>query len=163
MLEIRKNIYRTKRQVIIVLKVLPDVVYRSCIMNDIDQALPNRDQQQCSLSLVVKSGTIKLSPVQGTKPAYRQCNIKENLNYKVQKLLDENIRHSSVIWVIIINIFILNPLHAKFFRGNINIYLHFVSFLHIDATQVVEILPQIRQEPYLFYIVSIMAADVLAT
>ena len=36
----------------------------------------------------------------------------------------------------------LNPLH-----GNINIYLHFVSFLHIGMTQVVEILPQIRQEP----------------
>ena len=30
----------------------------------------------------------------------------------------------------------VNPLHAKFFRGNINIYLHFVSFLHIDTTQV---------------------------
>ena len=41
----------------------------------------------------------------------------------------------------------LNPLHAKFFRGNLNIYLHFVSFLHIDTMQVVEILPQIRQEP----------------
>ena len=39
------------------------------------------------------------------------------------------------------------PLRAKFFRGNINIYLHFVSFLHIDTTQVVAILPQIRQEP----------------
>ena len=38
----------------------------------------------------------------------------------------------------------VNPLRAKFFRGNINIYLHFVSFLHIDTTQVVEILPQIR-------------------
>ena len=41
----------------------------------------------------------------------------------------------------------LNPLRAKFFRGNINIYLHFVSFLQIDVTQVFEILPQIRQEP----------------
>ena len=41
----------------------------------------------------------------------------------------------------------LNPLRAKFFKGNINIYLHFVSFLHIDTTQVVEILPQKRQEP----------------
>ena len=40
-----------------------------------------------------------------------------------------------------------NPLRAKFFRGNINIYLHFVSFLHIDTTQIVEILPQVRQEP----------------
>ena len=39
----------------------------------------------------------------------------------------------------------LNPLRAKFFWGNINIYLHFMSFLHIDMTQVGEILPQIRQ------------------
>ena len=29
----------------------------------------------------------------------------------------------------------INPLHAKFFRGNKNIYLHFMSFLHIDMTQ----------------------------
>ena len=42
---------------------------------------------------------------------------------------------------------LINPLCAEFFRGNINIYLHFVSFLHIDVAQVVEILPQIRQEP----------------
>ena len=41
----------------------------------------------------------------------------------------------------------INPLRAKFFRGNINIYLNFVSFLHLDTMQVVEILPQIRQEP----------------
>ena len=40
----------------------------------------------------------------------------------------------------------LNPLSAKFFRGNIKINLYFVSFLHIDTTQVIEILPQIRQE-----------------
>ena len=58
----------------------------------------------------------------------------------------------------------VNPLYATFFRGNINIYLYFVSFLHIDTMQVVEILPQIRQEPTgLFCIVNIMAADVLAT
>ena len=41
----------------------------------------------------------------------------------------------------------VNPSRAKFFRGNLNIYLHFVSFLHIDTTQVVETLPQLRQEP----------------
>ena len=41
----------------------------------------------------------------------------------------------------------LNPLRAKIFRGNINICLHFVSYIHIDTKQVVEILPQIRQEP----------------
>ena len=42
---------------------------------------------------------------------------------------------------------LLDPLRAKSFRGSVNIYLHFVSFLHIDVTQVVGILPQIRQEP----------------
>ena len=40
----------------------------------------------------------------------------------------------------------LNTLRAKFLRWNIKIYLHFVSFLHIDTMQVV-ILPQTRQEP----------------
>ena len=35
----------------------------------------------------------------------------------------------------------------SFSRGNKNIYLHFLSFLNIDMTQVVEILPQVRQGP----------------
>ena len=39
----------------------------------------------------------------------------------------------------------LNPLRAKFFRENINIY--FMSFLHINKTQVVEIPPWVRQGP----------------
>ena len=38
----------------------------------------------------------------------------------------------------------VNPLRDKFFRRNQNIYLHFMSFLHIDMTLVVEILPQVR-------------------
>ena len=54
----------------------------------------------------------------------------------------------SVIWQpFCLSLNVINPLRAKFFRGNINIYLHFVSLLHIDTTQVVEILPQIRQKP----------------
>ena len=40
-----------------------------------------------------------------------------------------------------------NTLRAKLFRRNINIYLHFVSFLHIDMTQVLKILPQVRNGP----------------
>ena len=44
-------------------------------------------------------------------------------------------------------IYRLNPLRAKFFRGNINIYLHFMSFLHTNKTQVVEIHPWVRQGP----------------
>ena len=42
----------------------------------------------------------------------------------------------------------LNPLRAAFFRGNINIYLHFVSLLHIDMTQVLKILPQGSSKTY---------------
>ena len=41
---------------------------------------------------------------------------------------------------------ILNPLCANFFRGNINIYLHF-SFIHIDMTQVLKIHPEVREGP----------------
>ena len=38
-----------------------------------------------------------------------------------------------------------------------------MSFLHIDMTQVIEILPQVKTRSYLIYIVNIMGADVLAT
>ena len=39
----------------------------------------------------------------------------------------------------------ISHLHAKFFWGNINIHLHFMSFLHIDLTQVLKTLPQVRE------------------
>ena len=39
-----------------------------------------------------------------------------------------------------------NPLHAKLFRENKTYTYIFVSFQHIDMIQVVEILPQVRQE-----------------
>ena len=35
----------------------------------------------------------------------------------------------------------INLLRAKCIRGSINIYLHYVWFLHIDMTQVVEMFP----------------------
>ena len=41
----------------------------------------------------------------------------------------------------------VNPLHAKFFRGNINIYLHFMLLLYIDMAQVLKIRRQVRPEP----------------
>ena len=40
-----------------------------------------------------------------------------------------------------------NPLRATFLRENINIYLYFMSFLHTNKTQVVEISPRVRQGP----------------
>ena len=55
------------------------------------------------------------------------------------KVRDADLTDVKLMWI--------NPLHANFFRGNTNIYSHFISFLHMDMTQVVEILPQVRQEP----------------
>ena len=40
-----------------------------------------------------------------------------------------------------------NPLRAKFFRGNLNIYLHFMSLLQINMTQVLKIISQVRPGP----------------
>ena len=69
----------------------------------------NRNRQQYSHSLVVKTGTINMYPVQGTKPAYRLWGIKENQNIKsklVQKLNDENIWHVNITKRIIFQFFI---------------------------------------------------------
>ena len=41
---------------------------------------------------------------------------------------------------------IFHPLRTKFFSGNKNISLNFMSFLHIHMSQVVEILSNVRQE-----------------
>ena len=41
----------------------------------------------------------------------------------------------------------INSIRAKFFRGNINIYLYFMSLLHIDMTQLLKILPHVRPGP----------------
>ena len=38
----------------------------------------------------------------------------------------------------------VNPLRAKLFRGNINMHLHLMSFLHIDMPQIIETRPRIR-------------------
>ena len=50
---------------------------------------------------------------------------------------------------VILTLSILTLYVLNFWEGTYT-YLHFVSFLHIDETQVVEILPQIRQEPTYF-------------
>ena len=56
----------------------------------------------------------------------------------------------------------INPLGAKFFRGNINIYIHFVISPHwYDAGCCNPSSNKTRT--YLFYLFNIMAADVLAT
>ena len=41
----------------------------------------------------------------------------------------------------------INPLRAKLLRENINMYLHFMSFLHTNKTQVAEIPPGVRRRP----------------
>ena len=42
---------------------------------------------------------------------------------------------------------LINPLRAKLLRENIDIYLHFMSFLHTNKTQVAEIPPRVREGP----------------
>ena len=42
-------------------------------------------------------------------------------------------------------LFCINSLHAELFRKNINMFLQFLSFLHTDMTQVVEILHHVRK------------------
>ena len=42
---------------------------------------------------------------------------------------------------------LINPLRAILFTEDINIYLHFMSFLLINKTQIVEIPPGVRQRP----------------
>ena len=44
----------------------------------------------------------------------------------------------------------VNPLRAKFFSININIYLQFLSFFHTDMEQEIEILSHGRQGPTYF-------------
>ena len=58
---------------------------------------------------------------------------------------------------------IINPLCAKFFRGDINIYLHFVSLVHIGMTQVLKNPFLSKRRTYISYIFNIMVADVLVT
>ena len=41
----------------------------------------------------------------------------------------------------------INSLRAKFCRGYINIYLHFMSLFHIDKTRVFKILPEVIPGP----------------
>ena len=41
--------------------------------------------------------------------------------------------------------FDVNPLRAKFFRGNTSMYVHFILFLHINMTQATEIPPCVKQ------------------
>ena len=57
----------------------------------------------------------------------------------------------------------INPLHAKFFTGNKNIFLHFMPYLHSDMPQGSWNPSSSKTRTHLFYKINIMAADVLAT
>ena len=50
-------------------------------------------------------------------------------------------------WYYLFRNYTFNSLRDNFFRGNINICLHFMSLLHIGMTQVLKILPQVRPGP----------------
>ena len=86
--------------------------------------------------------TIGLSPIQLC------CWFQLWQRTKQKKLVqrhNELTRHDNTVWQRLSEEKI-NPLRPNFFRGNRNIYLHFMSFLHIDMTQAVEIIPQVREK-----------------
>ena len=55
--------------------------------------------------------------------------------------------YHKVLYIMACTSYILNPLRATFSRDNINVYLHFMSFLHTNKTQVVEKPPRVKQGP----------------
>ena len=57
----------------------------------------------------------------------------------------------------------INTLPVNLSRRKINIYLHFMSLLHIDMTQVLKNPSSSKTRTCWFYKVNIIAADVLAT
>ena len=61
-------------------------------------------------------------------------------SFLLQYYLQQKYSH---FWLLFMD---LNPLRANIFRGNRNIYLHFMSFLDFDMTQEVEIIVQIRKK-----------------
>ena len=84
---------------------------------------------------------------------YQWCNPVENRKmYHVilQRLIIQPQKHNKSLSIFYGMYCIhnkLNPFQAKLFRGNINMYLHVMSLVHIDMTQLVEILPGVRQGP----------------
>ena len=71
--------------------------------------------------------------------------LKQNINIFFQQIAFENV--ICKMYAILFKLQIL-ILYVQFFvRENINIYLHFMSFLRTNKTQVVEIPPRVRQEP----------------
>ena len=71
---------------------------------------------------------------------------------------DLNDQFDEPVWVVMHIISLANPIQRDtdntltlymliFVGGNINIYLHFVSLVYIDMTQVLKILPQVREGP----------------
>ena len=86
--------------------------------------------------------------IQGTFPSIEGCKTSHTLGDIKRSCMEDIIHLLNHSWVACLYATIgINPLRAKFLRENINIYLHFMSFLHIDKTQIVEIPPWVRQWP----------------
>ena len=81
------------------------------------------------------------------KPGAYGDSVQKWNHYLITLSHERNGWQFAVEFVIHISLNFINPLRAKFFWGNINIYLHFMSFLHIDLTQVLKTLPQVREGP----------------
>ena len=69
----------------------------------------------------------------------RQTDIRSDTNIPSQNFIEQGYyKHVATT----LTLYVLN-----FADGNISIYLHLISLLHIDMTQVLKILPQVRPGP----------------
>ena len=71
-------------------------------------------------------------PVQGIFA--HESSLKVCFNLHPLTFRHSTLRHLTLRHFTLHHMIVLNPLRDRFFRGNINIYLHFVSFLYIDIT-----------------------------
>ena len=90
----------------------------------------------------------KLTRIRPCSDNYMHCCLWDVLNGT--KLVRSHLYLSLVDEAILRNmnkVICWNNIRAKCFKGNIDIHLNFVSFLHIDVTQALKIVPYVREGP----------------
>ena len=81
----------------------------------------------------------KVDRYQNNKILHADRAATEILQYMINaNMTAYEMRTTNTIWPVLVN-----PWRVKLVRGNTNLNLHFMSFLHIDMPQVVGILSQV--------------------
>ena len=114
-------------------------------------------QQQTILKMSAKINKGIFTKKSASTTLYVRCCMHLSISHMVRYInkkstYDMHVKSQIKLWYINIwvpdnGIATVNPLRAKFFRVNINMYLHSMSFLRTNETQVVEIPPWVIQGP----------------